>query len=152
MTWRTGWIGKCESWPTDSHKNFQRRLVTWYPTASTSTMSVDSVSKTSSWHDVTWHVEPRWNNRYLVWCEKKNVTLHGYRIPPSILKQTVGVLEIRPKQDHYVWFPPKRPGTTAHKFLVPRDLNLSTTGFRSSPKNTIFRWIPSSVQKQKPKS
>jgi len=42
-----------------------------------------------------------------VW--KNDVTLYGYRIPPSILKKTVGVLEIRPEQDHHVWFPPKRP-------------------------------------------
>jgi hypothetical protein len=76
-------------------------------------MSVDSVSKTSSWRDVTWHVEPHWNNRYLLGCGKSNVTLYGYRIPPIILKKTTGVLEIRPKQAHYVWFPPKSPVTTA---------------------------------------
>ncbi len=38
------------------------------------------------------------------------------------------------------------------QILVPGDLNLSATSFRSSPKNTIFRRSPSSAQKQKPKS
>jgi hypothetical protein len=117
MTWTTGWIHKCVSWPTDSHKRSPpRRMVTWYPTGSTSTMLVDSVSKTSSWHDVTCRVEPRWNNPYHLGGGKSNVTLHGYRMSPSILKKTEGILEIRPNQTHYVWitvwFPPKRPATT----------------------------------------
>ena len=38
----------------------------------------------------------------------------------------------------------------SHKFLVPGDLNLSATTFRSSPKHAIFRRSPSSAQKQKP--
>ena len=36
---------------------------------------------------------------------KSKVTLCGYGTPPSILKKTAGVLEIRPEQAPYVWFP-----------------------------------------------
>ncbi len=88
MTWRTGWIGECESQMTDSRKkqkiddvkaNVNRPIVIktswivpWYPTGGTSTMSIVvcvTMVIVVPWCDVS---NPHRNNRIccLLWIKK----------------------------------------------------------------------------------